>query len=89
MHDKISPELIEDMNEIAGMLDRCFNGRELPKRVGFALLTYNFGEQIEGTGRVNYIGNGRRSEVLTALKELVARWEKGIRDASSIERADD
>ena len=36
---------------------------------------YNFGEDIKGTGRVNYIGNGKRDEVLTALKELVARWE--------------
>jgi hypothetical protein len=63
------------MNELAAALDEVFNGNVRPKKVGFALLVYNLGEQLEGTGRVNYIGNGRRDEVLVALKELVARWE--------------
>ena len=63
------------MNVLAATLDDVFNGNVQPKKVGFALLVYNLGEQLEGTGRVNYIGNGKRDEVLTALKELVARWE--------------
>ena len=36
---------------------------------------YNMGENLKGTGRVNYIGNGKRSDVLVAMKEVVARWE--------------
>lgn len=73
-HDPISPEQRAQMNALAKTLDELFNG-DGPKRVGFALLTYNFGEDVRGTGRINYIGNGARADVLVALKELVARWE--------------
>lgn len=72
--DPISPEYLAAMNEMAGIIDHGFNGSG-KKKVGFALLTYNFAENIKGTGRVNYIGNGKREDVLVALKELVARWE--------------
>jgi hypothetical protein len=64
----------EFMKNVAKGLDEIFNGSG-PKKVGFALLTYKFGEDIAGTNRINYIGNGQREEVLVALKELVARWE--------------
>ena len=64
------------MKALASGIDDILNGKSPTKpKVGFALLTYNFGEDIAGTGRVNYIGNGRRSDVLLMLKELIARWE--------------
>ncbi len=72
--DPISPEQKAMMNAIAKTIDAALNP-DGPKRIGFALLTYHFGEDITGTGRINYIGNGQRPDVLTALKELVARWE--------------
>jgi hypothetical protein len=75
MVDPIVPEQRELMNNLAQALDKIFNGDTRPKKVGFALLTYNFGEEVQGTGRINYIGNGKREEVLIALKELIARWE--------------
>lgn len=75
MAEPISPELRKMMQMLAEALDEALNGKVRPKKVGFALLTYNFGEEIEGTGRVNYIGNGKREDVLVALKELLARWE--------------
>lgn len=62
------------MNVIAKALDGALNPEE-PKMIGFALLLYNFGENIEGTGRINYVGNGKREDVLIAIKELAARWE--------------
>ena len=75
-HDlPVTPELTKLMNGLARVLDDAFNGETRPKRIGFALLTYNFGEDITGTGRVNYIGNGQREDVRVALKELLARWE--------------
>lgn len=64
----------EIMRALAAAIDEALNGTG-PKRVGFALLTYNLGEEIAGTGRINYVGNGSREDVLVALKELVARWE--------------
>lgn len=72
--DPIDPKYLADMNELARILDHGFNP-DGKKKVGFALLTYKFSENIKGTGSVNYIGNGRREDVLAALKELVARWE--------------
>lgn len=67
----------DTMNSLAGALDEVLNGSAKgdARKVGFALLTYNFGEQLEGTGRINYVGNGNREDVLIALKELIARWE--------------
>lgn len=84
-HGPISAEQRERMNELARMLDEAFNGDVRPKRVGFALLVYNFGEDIKGTGRVNYIGNGDRASVLTALKELVARWEGRYEEPTKVQ----
>jgi len=75
-HDPIiTPEMTHLMNTVARVLDETFNGKNKPKKVGFALLTYNMGEQLEGTGRINYICNGTRADVRVALKELLARWE--------------
>jgi hypothetical protein len=75
MTDAIPKEQREKMNALAKALDNIFNGATGPKKTGFVLLTYPFGDNIEGTGRVNYIGNGQREDVIVALKELVARWE--------------
>jgi DNA-directed RNA polymerase subunit E'/Rpb7 len=69
-HGKISPEFHGKMNALAEVLDEQFNG-DGPKKVGFALLIYEF-DNMEG--RVNYIGNGKRGDVLKAMKEVTARW---------------
>jgi hypothetical protein len=47
-------------------------GGTLPPGWGFALLVFPF---VEGDGRMNYISNAERGDMLTALKELVARME--------------
>ena len=73
-HQPIPEEYRANMNALAKTLDAFFNG-DGERKVGFALLTYNFGDDIQSTGRINYIGNGARADVLVALKELVARWE--------------
>ena len=74
-HAPIPPDMTRLMNMVAKVLDETFNEPGKPKKVGFALLTYNMGEQLEGTGHINYIGNGTRADVRVALKELLARWE--------------
>lgn len=56
----------ELMNGIAAALDKGL------KPAGFVLLV--FGEDKAG-GRVNYISNRDRAEMLTAMKELLARFE--------------
>lgn len=77
-HGPIEKDMHDFMNGLAKALDDILNpgwDKGVNRKIGFALLTYHFGENIEGTGRINYIGNGSRPEVLVGLKELVARWE--------------
>lgn len=76
-HGPIDARYRAQMNAIAEGLDEILNGKDYRKtgrKLGFALLIYPFGE-TPSQERINYIGNGQREEVLTALKELVARWE--------------
>jgi hypothetical protein len=73
MKDPISAEYREMMNVLAEMIDTMFNGPGKPPKVGFVLLTTKFG-QTSG-GRVNYIGNGSREDMIVMMKEYVARAE--------------
>lgn len=75
-HGPIEAEHRANMNAIAEALDEVLNGPKLPgvkRRIGFVLLLSEFGK-MEG-GRVNYISNGERAEMLTMMKEYLARAE--------------
>ncbi|MDI3335847.1 hypothetical protein QKW60_05480 [Defluviimonas aestuarii] len=64
------------MNKLARAIDEGLNGKRRPGRkptVGFVLLTAEFGK-IEG-GRVNYISNGEREDMIAMLREYLARLE--------------
>jgi hypothetical protein len=62
------------MTGIARALDETFNPNpNLPKTTGFVLLVFPFGDAQ--SGRINYLSNGERGDVVTAMKELVARFE--------------
>lgn len=65
----------DTMRALAASLDEIFNGTAAGdnKKVGFCLLTFEFGK-TEG-GRVNYISNGERSDMIAAMKEWLARAE--------------
>ena len=76
MPDPIQPELHRAMNNLARVIDTALNGKPKPSRkprVGFILLTAEFGK-IEG-GRVNYISNGERADMIAMLREYLARVE--------------
>lgn len=64
------------MRALADVVDGILNGKGTPrheKQFGFAVLVYPF-DQLNRM-HINYIGNGKRDDVLTAIKELAARWE--------------
>lgn len=61
------------MNQIAQGLDDAFNGSVRPKKIGFVLLMAEFGN-TDG-GRVNYISNGERADMIAMMKEWLARAE--------------
>ena len=73
MSDPVQREYREIMNVVAETLDRVFNPAGEPKKIGFVLLMAEFGK-IEG-GRVNYISNGERSDMIAMMKEWLARAE--------------
>jgi hypothetical protein len=72
-HGPIEGKQREIMNGIAEVLDEAFNMGERPKKIAFVLLTAHFGD-YKG-GRVNYISNGERGDIVTMMKELIARFE--------------
>jgi hypothetical protein len=77
-HGPIEPEFVATMNAIAKAIDETFNGKGGKKKVGFVLLTAKFGEIDEG--RVNYVSNGQRADMLTMMKELIGRFEGRVDD---------
>lgn len=70
----------EMMNALAEGIDQILNGKGKPepKKVGFVLLMFEFG-QTEG-GRVNYISNADRADMIAAMHEWLARAESRYDD---------
>lgn len=58
---------------IAKGLDAILNGDGAKRRFGFALFIFEFGKTENG--RVNYVSNADRGEMLTAVREWLARAE--------------
>lgn len=64
------------MNALAQGIDEILNGKRRPgeqRKLGFILLVAEFGK-IDN-GRVNYISNGNRPDMLAMLREYLARAE--------------
>lgn len=59
------------MNGLADGLDDILNSDPTAPRVGFALLVF----PLNQPGRMNYVSNGHRSDMIVALKEFLARNE--------------
>ena len=70
----IEAEHHDKMNALARGIDESFNGdaKGVDRKVGFVLLVFPFGEN---EGRCNYISNADRNDIVTMLKEQVARFE--------------
>ena len=81
-HGPVEAEQREVMNALANGLDEVFNPDQAKKTVAFVLLTARFGDVKDG--RVNYISNGAREEMVAMLRELLARFE-GSEDAPGME----
>lgn len=73
MNAPIQDQHRETMNRLAEVLDRQFNPDRHQRKVGFVLLIAEFGK-IDG-GRVNYISNGERADMIAMMKEYIARAE--------------
>lgn len=60
--------------QIAAELDHIFNGDQRPKHIGFALFVFPFGPQLQ-EGKVDYVSNADRADMLVAVREWLARAE--------------
>ena len=72
MNEPISDRYKREMNTLAHVLDEHFNDVEQPKHTCFVLLVTEFNNMA---GRVNYISNGQRKDIVVMLKEVLARFE--------------
>jgi hypothetical protein len=72
----IEPQHIRLMNTIAGALDEAFNGeaKGTDRKTGFILMVFPF-DEVTGRGRINYISNAERADVVTMLKHQIKRFE--------------
>jgi len=72
--DPIKSDLYEKMNGLAKELSIFF------KPYGFSLLVFDF--QSKGEGRMNYISNAKRDDMLAAMKEFIAKHEGRLADST-------
>jgi hypothetical protein len=87
MTDPIQAQYRARMNRLAKQIDEGLNGKHRPgqaRKLGFILLTAEFGK-IDG-GRVNYISNGERADMISMLREYLARVEGRYVEAPSSEK---
>lgn len=66
-HGPIQKEAHGVMNALARLLSDAL------KPFGFALLVFPFGDNPKG--RMNYISNAQRADMIIAMKEFIARSE--------------
>jgi hypothetical protein len=70
-HDPRHGPMDEAIHDVSNNIGRLIGG-SLPKGWGFALLVFPLGD---GDGRMNYISNAKRDDMLVAFKELVGKME--------------
>lgn len=73
----VEKEFIERMKAVAIGIDQYLNAPGVPKEIGFVVLMFKFGE-TQG-GRMNYMSNANRADVINALTEQLAYF-KGAPD---------
>lgn len=61
------------LQALAGDLDAILNGSDGPKETGFAVFVFKFGDTAGG--KVNYVSNASRADMIVAVKEWLARHE--------------
>lgn len=84
MAGPVQEEYRQMLNDLARGIDAVLNGSERPKQLGFCLLMFEFGI-TGGSGRVNYISNANRRDMIVAVKEWLARAEARAADTSTVQ----
>lgn len=81
MGPPIEDKYHEQMNRLAGILDKYFNDNPEDKKIMFCVLVAEADNY--GGGRVNYISNAKRDDMIAVMKEYIARVEGRYTDGES------
>ena len=68
--EPVQPEYFERMKQMGRAIDQFWNP-DGKKKVGFVLMVFPFGEG----GRMNYLSNATRADVVRALREQLKYFE--------------
>lgn len=69
---KGEPKKVGDLNAQCMQLIGEIIKNVIPEGAGFALVVFDFGETLR---EFKYISNGQREDMISAFRELVAKWE--------------
>lgn len=84
MSTYIEPEYAEALVTLGTVIDTCLNPgikNRSDKKHGFALLLFEFNTE----GRTNFITNANQADMLTAMKEFIARAEGRMKDSDKVQ----
>ena len=76
--EPVEEQYIEKMRAIISVVDEFVNEKGKPKTTGIALLMFPLGTH---DGRMNYLSNAVRKDMICAMKELLARLEGRVVDS--------
>ena len=80
-HKEIESQHRDTMNALARYMDDAFKG------YGFALLVFPFADNRGYmNGRMNYISNAQRADMLVAMKEFIAHNEGRTAEAPKMKQ---
>lgn len=85
MSDEKKRVTLEEMERKIAEIGRIIGG-EMPRGCGFALLLFNFSNEGEDGGFMNWVSNAQRPDMIKALKEMVHKLENDRRDFHRTER---
>lgn len=72
-HDNFDPAMARHGKAIMMTIDEWLNPDPENKKIGIAILMFPFGDDPDG--RMNYMSNASRPEMIKAMKELLANME--------------
>lgn len=73
-HSDLYNKTKEVLHGIAFAVDKLLNRDLDPRKTGFVLLAFDFGE-APTSNRINYVSNTNRDDAICAMKEFIARAE--------------
>jgi N-glycosylase/DNA lyase len=82
--EDVQKQYMEQMRQVASVIDAVFNPDEEKKTTGFAVLTFPLGI-ADKDSRMNYMSNAERKDMIAAMKEFIARNEGNLKKNEQVQ----